>query len=55
MMSQGTVSGGWEFVQAAYVVSAVVLLGYFASVVARYRAERQRASREGQGPEKGRP
>ncbi len=48
MMRQGVVSGGWEFVQAAYVVSAVVLLGYLASMVARYRAEWQRALRDGE-------
>ncbi len=48
MMTQGLVTGGWEFVQAAYVVSAVVYLGYFVSLVARYRAELQRADREGE-------
>jgi hypothetical protein len=48
MMAQGMVTGGWEFVQAAYVVSAAVYLGYFVSVVARYRAERQRAERDGE-------
>ena len=48
MMSQGVVSGGWEFVRAAYVVSAVVLLGYLASMIGRYRAERQRAERDGE-------
>lgn len=48
MMAQGLVTGGWEFVQAAYVVSAVVYLGYFVSLVARYRSELQRADREGE-------
>jgi len=42
----GTVQGGWEFVIAAYTVSAVVLGGYFASVYLRYRAERRRDARE---------
>jgi heme exporter protein D len=29
----GIVSGGWEFVWAAYAVSAVVLVGYCAHVI----------------------
>jgi len=45
-MSPGVIHGGWGFVVAAYSVSAVVLLGYAASVHARYRAERDRARRE---------
>lgn len=45
----GVVVGGWEFVAAAYAVSAVVLLGYALSVHARYRAERDRRRREGAG------
>ena len=42
----GVVTGGWEFVIAAYVVSTVVLGGYLASVLLRYRAEQNRQSRE---------
>jgi heme exporter protein CcmD len=38
----GVISGGWEFVWAAYGVSAVILTGYAVSVVARYRAQRRR-------------
>ncbi len=38
----GVVQGGWEFVTAAYVVSAVVLLGYAAAVLRAYRAERSK-------------
>jgi len=46
MPASGVVQGGWEFVWAAYAVSAAVLLGYAASIHLRYRAERQRARRE---------
>jgi hypothetical protein len=42
----GVVQGGWEFVAAAYIVSAVVLTGYAASVFLRYRTEKLRASME---------
>lgn len=38
----GVIEGGWEFVIAAYVVSAAILLGYACSVVWRYRRERSR-------------
>ena len=38
----GVISGGWEFVWAAYGVSAVILMGYAVSVIARYRAHRRR-------------
>lgn len=38
----GVIQGGWEFVIAAYVVSAVILLGYAFSVYRRYRRERSR-------------
>lgn len=41
----GVVQGGWEFVWAAYSVSAAVLLGYAMSIHLRYRAERARARR----------
>jgi hypothetical protein len=42
------VQGGWEFVAAAYVLSAAVLGGYATSVFVRYRTERRRASTEAQ-------
>jgi hypothetical protein len=45
-MTQGVIQGGWNFVVAAYTVSAVVLVGYAISVHSRYRAERERARRE---------
>jgi heme exporter protein CcmD len=38
----GVIRGGWEFVWAAYGVSAVILTGYAVSVIVRYRAERRR-------------
>jgi hypothetical protein len=44
----GIVQGGWEFVAAAYLVSAVVLTGYATSVFLRYRIEKRRASTEAQ-------
>ena len=42
----GVISGGWEFVVAAYAVTGVVLLGYTASIIARLRALTQSAERE---------
>lgn len=44
MNPAGVISGGWEFVTAAYVVSLIVLAGYTVSVVLRYRAEARRAA-----------
>ncbi len=44
----GYVEGGWEFVWAAYSVTAVVLAGYVASVFVRLRTELARAEREAQ-------
>jgi hypothetical protein len=38
----GVIHGGWVFVNAAYIVTAIVLIGYAASVVLRYRAECRR-------------
>jgi hypothetical protein len=45
MTPTGVIEGGWGFVVAAYVVSAVVLFGYAVSVHVRYRAERRRSQR----------
>lgn len=45
-MGMGVIEGGWEFVRAAYGVSAAVFLGYAVSLVLRYRSERARAERE---------
>lgn len=48
-MTGGVVTGGWEFVWAAYGVTVVILGGYTATVLYRLRAEqaRRRAEREG--------
>ena len=43
----GQIRGGWEFVWAAYAVSAAILIGYSVSVHLRYRQERARQVREG--------
>jgi hypothetical protein len=40
------IQGGWEFVVAAYCVTAVVLGAYATSVFLRFRSEKQRAARE---------
>ncbi len=42
---RGVIQGGWEFVIAAYAVTAAVLLGYATSVFLRWRAERRRTLR----------
>ena len=40
-MNDGVIEGGWEFVCAAYAVTAVILLGYAVSVCWRlWRAPR---------------
>lgn len=46
MGAMGVIEGGWEFVWAAYGVSAAVLAGYALSIHTRYRAERRRRERE---------
>ena len=42
MSGSGVITGGWEFVWAAYGVTAAILIGYGVSVFARYRAQRRR-------------
>jgi hypothetical protein len=42
----GVIQGGWEYVQAAYLVTAAILIGYVVSLYARHRAERDRRQRE---------
>lgn len=42
----GVIEGGWEFVIAAYVVTAMVFGGYGFSVFSRLRSEARRAERE---------
>ena len=38
----GVITGGWEFVWAAYGVTAAILGGYAVYLHARYRAQRRR-------------
>jgi hypothetical protein len=45
-VGSGVVSGGWEHVTAAYLISGVILVAYVVSVVWRYRAELNRRERE---------
>ena len=40
----GVIEGGTEFVIAAYVVTALVLGGYLATLVARFRQAQRRAA-----------
>ena len=46
-MNPGVVSGGWNFVIAAYGVTFSVLFIYGVSIVTRFREERSRTSEEG--------
>jgi hypothetical protein len=46
-MSAGVVSGGWNFVIAAYAVTFSVLFIYGVSIITRLREERSRTSDEG--------
>jgi hypothetical protein len=41
-MTPGTIVGGWEYVYAAYSLTALILSGYAVSVVLRHRQERAR-------------
>ena len=45
----GVIEGGWEFVIAAYTVSALLLGGYAASVFLRFKKEKARAPNEVSG------
>lgn len=47
-MNSGVIEGGWEFVIAAYVVSAAVLGGYWLSIFIRLRGERSRGTSHGE-------
>jgi hypothetical protein len=42
-MTQGVVTGGWNFVVAAYTLTAAVLLIYGISLIARLRDEQRRS------------
>lgn len=43
---RGMIVGGWEYIRAAYIVSALILSTYALSVVLRYRAELRRQNGE---------
>jgi len=42
-MTQGMVTGGWNFVVAAYTLTAAVFLIYGISLIARLRDEQRRS------------
>jgi hypothetical protein len=46
-MTQGVVTGGWNFVVAAYSITAAVLVIYGVTLITRLRDEISRAGREG--------
>jgi hypothetical protein len=46
----GTVSGGWEFVIAAYAVTITFVGLYAAGVIHRYRSAVRRADGQGRAP-----
>ena len=41
----GMIQGGWEYVTAAYVISAAILCAYAVSVFVRLRQEQARRDR----------
>jgi len=45
-MTAGTVSGGWNFVIAAYGITAAVLVLYGVTLITRLREARTRAAEE---------
>lgn len=45
-MSQGIVAGGWNFVIAAYGVTAAVLVLYGVTLITRLREARSRSTEE---------
>ena len=49
MNGMGVIQGGWEFVYAAYGISAAVLIGYAALLVVRSRQAQARSERTGTG------
>ena len=40
----GVITGGWEYVTAAYTITFAVLLVYGVSLIARLRQERSRSA-----------
>lgn len=47
----GVLEGGWEFVWAAYAVTAVALVGYTLSLLSRVRLESARRRQQRRTPE----
>ena len=45
-MSQGIVSGGWNFVIAAYGITAAVLVLYGVTLITRLREAKSRSTEE---------
>ena len=45
-MSQGIVAGGWNYVIAAYGITAAVLVLYGVTLITRLREARSRSSEE---------
>jgi hypothetical protein len=44
----GYLEGGWDYIGAAYAVTAAAFISYTVSVLLRFRAERARAERDAQ-------
>jgi len=49
--ASGVISGGWEFVTAAYTLTAIILGTYVISVLLRFSKESKAARRRASGPE----
>jgi heme exporter protein D len=46
-METGVIQGGWEYVWAAYAVTATILVGYGLSIVMRHRSAMRRRTSGG--------
>jgi hypothetical protein len=46
-MSGGVVTGGWEFVWAAYGLTGAAFIIYGVTLITRFREERTRSARTG--------
>lgn len=49
--ASGMIAGGWEYVTAAYVVTAIIIGSYVISVLTRFSKERAAAKRRDSEPE----
>ena len=47
-MTEGVVVGGWEYVWAAYGVTALAFIVYGVTLITKLREERSRAAAEGE-------